>query len=571
MHPAQVILQKYWKHKTFRDPQEEIINAVLNKQNTIALLPTGAGKSVCFQIPALLNDGVCIVISPLISLMEDQVNGLQQKGIKAIAITSKYNSNEIIQAFDNLRFGNYKFMYLSPEKLQSEFIQEKLSQLDVNLIAIDEAHCISQWGHDFRPAYLKIALLHNICPKANFIALTASATDLVIKDIAKYLSLENIQIFKKSFYRNNINIEFVKTDNVFEKLKQFLVKVKEPVIVYAGTRKRTIQIVNFLNHHGFKSAYYHGGLTHEAKSNVLYEWSTEIKPIVVATNAFGMGIDKANVRLVVHLNIPNSVENYMQEIGRAGRDGKQSFAYLIYNDSIIFESETFLSKGMADTAFCKTIYSKLHENYQISKGEFNAFTHTFNLQDFCSKYNLPILKTFSALQCFENENIITLQQNANKISRLKVLVSSRYLIDYENRNPKLETLLKVILRNYGGAFEQYIAINENELAKKMPTTKANIVQLLQRLNTDKVITYIKASSNSDIKFLVPREDAFVIHSISKNIENRNHTKITKSKAIIELIQNNKICRNIQLLSYFGEVNLKKCYSCDVCLAEEKRY
>ncbi|MCF6222684.1 MAG: RecQ family ATP-dependent DNA helicase [Flavobacteriaceae bacterium] len=570
MHSAQVILQKYWKHKTFRDPQEEIINAVLNKQNTIALLPTGAGKSVCFQIPALLNDGVCLVISPLISLMEDQVNGLQQKGIKAIAITSKYNSNEIIQAFDNLRFGNYKFIYLSPEKLQSEFIQEKLSQLNVNLIAIDEAHCISQWGHDFRPAYLKIALLHNIYPKANFIALTASATDLVIKDIAKYLSLKNIQIFKKSFYRNNINIEFVKTDNVFEKLKQFLVKVKEPVIVYAGTRKRTIQIANFLNHHGFKSAYYHGGLTHKAKSNVLYEWSTEIKPIVVATNAFGMGIDKANVRLVVHLNIPNSIENYMQEIGRAGRDGKQSFAYLIYNDSIIFESETFLSKGMADTAFCKTIYSKLHENYQISKGEFNALTHTFNLQDFCSKYKLPILKAYSALQCFENENIITLQQNANKRSRLKVLVSNRYLIDYENRNPKLETLLKVILRSYGGAFEQYIAINENALAKKMNTTKANIVQLLQRLNTDKVITYIKASSNSDIKFLVPREDEFVIHSISKNIENRNHTKKTKSKAIIKLIQNNKKCRNIQLLSYFGETNLKKCDSCDVCLAEKKR-
>lgn len=569
MHSAQVILQKYWKHKAFRDPQEEIIHAVLNKQNTIALLPTGAGKSVCFQIPALLNDGVCLVISPLISLMEDQVNGLQQKGIKAIAITSKYNSNEIIQAFDNLRFGNYKFIYLSPEKLQSEFIQEKLSQLNVNLIAIDEAHCISQWGHDFRPAYLKIAVLHNICPKANFIALTASATDLVIKDIAKHLDLENIQIFKKSFFRNNINIAFIKTENVFEKLKQLLLKVEEPVIVYAGTRKRTIQINNFLNHNGFKSAYYHGGLAHETKTKALHAWSTEIKPIIVATNAFGMGIDKANVRLVIHMNIPNSIENYMQEIGRAGRDGKKSFAYLIYNDSIIFESKTFLSKSIADTAFCKTIYSKLHENFQISKGEFNELTHTFNLQDFCSKYKLPILKTFSALQCFENENIIAMHQNANKRSRLKVIVSNRYLIDYENRNPKLEALLKVILRNYGGAFEQYIAINENDLAKKMHTTKANIIQLLQRLSTDKVINYIKASSNSDIKFLVPREDEFVIHSISKHIENRNNTKITKSNAIIELIKSNRICRNIQLLTYFGEVNLKKCNTCDVCLANKK--
>jgi len=570
MNAALELLQKNWNHKIFRDPQEKIITAVLKKQDTIALLPTGAGKSVCFQIPALLNDGVCIVISPLISLMEDQVLGLQQKGIKAIALTSKYNTNEIIQAFDNLRFGNYKFLYLSPEKLQSPFIQEKLSQLKVNLIAIDEAHCISQWGHDFRPAYLKIAILRIIFPKVSLIALTASATSKVIDDIVQNLALENVQIFKKSFYRNNIDIQLFKTDNVFEKLKNLLLNIKEPVIVYTSTRKSTIQISNFLNHQGFKSMFYHGGLSLDIKTKTLNSWTTEVQPIIVATNAFGMGIDKANVRLVIHMNIPNSIENYMQEIGRAGRDGKRSYAYLIFNNNAIFENETFIKKGLANTAFCKTIYSKLHENYQISQGEFLEQAYSFNLQEFCSKYKLPILNTFSALQCFENENIIAMLQNVNKRSRLKILVNNRYLTEYESRNPKLEILLKIILRNYGGAFDQFIAIGESELAKKMNTNKSTIIRLLQRIDKDKVISYKKASANAEIKFLVPREDRFVINNISKNIENRNDIKISKSKAIIQFVQNNKVCRNIQLLSYFGESIQNKCNTCDVCLAEKNK-
>jgi len=568
MNSAKAILQKYWAHQEFREPQQEVINAVLNKQNTIALLPTGAGKSLCFQIPALINNGVCIVISPLISLMEDQVNSLQKKGIKAIALTSRYSTNEAIQLFDNLQFGNYKFLYLSPEKLQSEFIQEKISQLKVNLIAIDEAHCISQWGHDFRPAYLKISILKEIHPNINIIALTASATPKVMDDIIKYLELENVQIFKKSFFRKNIRIQLIKSDTIFEQIKQILFKIKEPAIIYTSTRKNTIQISNYLNHLGFKSAFFHGGLPNETKSKALLNWVNETIPIIVATNAFGMGIDKANVRVVIHAHIPNSIENYMQEIGRAGRDNKASSAYLIYNNSTIFESKTFIEKGIANTEFCKTVYAKLHENYQISYGELHEKSFTFNLQDFCNKYQLPILKVFSALNYFENEGILSLQQNVNKKSSLKVIVKNRYLIDYENRNQKSEIILKVILRNYGGAFDQFISINESVIAKKLNIPKTDVFTLLGRLDTDNIIRYKKASNNAEIQFLVPREDRFVMHRISKNIKNRNKTKISKIKAVVDYIVNDKICRNIQLLTFFGEINPKKCNTCDVCLAEK---
>lgn len=569
MNSAKILLQKYWKHQSFRSPQEQIINAVVNNQNVLALLPTGAGKSLCFQIPTLLKDGICIVISPLIALMEDQVNSLQKKGIKAIALNSKYNKKETIQAFDNMRFGEYKFLYLSPEKLQSEYILEKISQLKVNLIAVDEAHCISEWGHDFRPAYLKISTLKKILPKTNTIVLTASATPKVMEDIVNNLLLENIQIFKKSFFRDNLALKLIKTDNVLENLKQILLNINEPVIIYTNTRKNCINISNYLNNCHFKSNYYHGGLQNDEKLTSLNNWLKQITPIMVATNAFGMGIDKSNVRAVIHTSIPNSIENYMQEVGRAGRDGKKSIAYLIYNESIIFEFKNFLNKGIANTQFCKEVYIKINQFYQISPGEFSENTYAFNLQNFCSIYNFPILKTYNALNILENENIIEIQQNVNKKSALKTIVSSSYLFDYEKRNPKLDAILKIILRNYGGTFDQFIPISEIRIAKKLNIPKQHVIKLLIQLDFDKIIIYKKANTDSQLKFLVPREDNFIINRISRNIENKNKTKIKKADAIIEYILNDKICRNIQLLEYFGENNIEKCNICDVCISQKK--
>lgn len=576
MNSAREILQKYWKHENFREPQEEIINAVLDDKNVVTLLPTGAGKSICFQIPTLLKEGVGIVISPLIALMEDQVNNLQKKGIKAIALTSKYNTEQTIQAFDNMLYGNYKFLYLSPEKLQSEFIQEKIGQLNVNLIAIDEAHCISQWGHDFRPAYLKIDVLQKIHPKIKTIALTASATPKVMIDIIDHLKLKNASIFKKSFYRNNINIKLINTDNTLEQLKYLLSKINDPIIVYTNTRKSCINISNYLNHQGFKSTFYHGGLSFDNKTESQTNWLSQNTPIIVATNAFGMGIDKANVRAVIHMNIPNSIENYMQEIGRAGRDGISSFAYLIYNKSTIYESENYLKKGIASTLFHKEVYQKLNDNYQITLGEFFEKTYLFNLQDFCSKYELPILKTFSAINNLELENIIEINHNYKKRSSLKIIVSNKVLFEYEKRNSNLENLIKIILRNYGGTFEQLIPINESIIAKKLNAivtsniSKFQVINLLNQLKKDKIIIYNEATNNSNIKFLVPREDTFVINNISKSIENRSITKLEKLRSIIEYVNNNKICRNIQLLNYFGEKNIKKCKTCDICIAENNQ-
>ncbi len=570
------LLQKYWKHPDFREPQKEIIDAVLNNSNVLALLPTGAGKSLCFQIPALLQPGVCIVISPLIALMEDQVENLQKKGIKAIALTSKYNREKTVQAFDNIQYGNYKFLYLSPEKLQSDFIQEKIKQLQVSLIAVDEAHCISQWGHDFRPAYLKIHILKEIHPKANIIALTASATSLVLDDIIEQLQLKKVQTFRKPLLRKNLEIQIISTENIYEKLNNSLKQINGSSIVYTGTRKNCIQISNYLNRQGLKSTYYHGGLSYDQKMKHHTAWMEETTPIIVATNAFGMGIDKANVRAIIHTNIPNSIENYTQEIGRAGRDGLNSVSKLLFNNGTIADSQNYLYKSIADPKFCKEVYIKLNENYQIGNGEFFEKKVLFNLQDFCTKYNLPILKTFSAMHFFELESIIEVNQNYGKKSSLKIIVSNNYLFEYEKRNPKLEELLKIILRNYGGTFDQFIPINESSIANKLTINIQNIkpdkryvIALLKQLHYDKIIYYKVVSNDADLQFLVPREDNYVIHHISKNIDFRNKIKIDKAQKVINFIQNDTVCRNIQLSHYFGEKNGIKCGICDVCIAENK--
>ncbi len=574
MISATDLLHKYWKHSSFREPQKEIIDTVLDNKNVLALLPTGAGKSLCFQIPAMLKPGVCIVISPLIALMEDQVVSLLKKGIKAIALTSKYNQEQTVQAFDNIRFGDYKFLYLSPEKLQSEFIQEKIQQLDVNLIAVDEAHCISQWGHDFRPAYLKINILKEIHPETNIIALTASATSLVLADIKKQLQLQTVQTFRKSLLRKNLEIRIVNSENIYEELKNSLNRIKGSSIVYTGTRKGSMQISDYLNNQGIKSTYYHGGMFYEQKMKHQNTWMEDKIPVMVATNAFGMGIDKPNVRAIIHTNLPNSIENYTQEIGRAGRDGLKSVSILLYNNGTISESQNYLYKSIADPAFCKIVYAKLNENYQVAKGESFQKKVSFHLLEFCTKYNLPVLKTYAAMHFFEIESIIEINQNYSKKSSLKIIVSNAQLFAYEKRNPRLENLLKIILRNYGGTFDQFISINESYIAKKFTTNHQNnkidksyVMNLLQQLHKDKIIIYKKASNNSDLLFLVPREDNFVFHQISQNIEFRNKVKIEKAKKLIELVQNDQICRNIQLSYYFGEETKTKCGNCDVCLNE----
>lgn len=569
MNKATELLQKHWGFSTFRAPQEEIIKAVLANQNVFVLLPTGAGKSLCYQLPALLKDGICLVISPLIALMEDQVKSLEEKGIKALALSSKLNRHETIIAFDNLVHGHYKFLYVSPEKLQSEFIQEKIGQLHLNLIAIDEAHCISQWGHDFRPAYLKIPLLTALHPHTPKIVLTATATATVQKDIIENLQLNDAKIFKGSYYRNNLCIRIHKTENIRQGLVKLVKSIDEPSIIYVGSRKNAKYYAQLLEQNNIKATYYHGGLSHEEKSRSFQQWKSETSKVMVATNAFGMGIDKSNVRLIIHTHVPNSIENYIQEIGRAGRDDKKAWAYLLYNDHSFYESDSLIKKSIVSPLDCKTIFTKLNDYYQIGMGELNEHLFDFDMQEFSSRYHFTFNKVYYALHHLHNENIIFLDQGFSKRSKIRIIDHSDNLYHIQKSNTDASQVLQILLRSYGGIHDQFISINETFIAQKLNKTKQEIIQVLNRLEKDEILLYKKASNHMTIKFLVPREDNFIYHSISDHIKNRNNSKLEKASILKEMLKNDLICRQILLLDYFSE-NLKEpCGQCDVCVSNQK--
>ncbi|MDP3354192.1 MAG: ATP-dependent DNA helicase RecQ, partial [Flavobacteriaceae bacterium] len=487
------ILKQYWGFSTFREPQEAIIKSVIDNKNTIALLPTGGGKSLCYQIPTLLSDGICIVISPLIALMQDQINNLESKNIKAVLLSSQLSSSEINVIFDNLHYGNYKFLYLSPEKLQSEFIQEKIKQLPVAVIAIDEAHCISEWGHDFRPSYLKIAVLKELHPEVPFIALTATATPIVLEDIIKYLGFENPQVFKKSFYRENLAYQVYHLEDKLTKLKLILQKIKSPAIIYVQSRKMTKELSLQLNNLGFKSNFYHGGLTVEQKQTSLNQWINEETPIMVATNAFGMGIDKPNVRAVIHLSIPSSIENYMQEAGRGGRDGKKSFSVVLVDDSDYYDSKQQLLKTLPTVPYIKEVYFKLNQYFKIPYGDWIQESLTLDIEEFCVHYNLHKNKVYHALKMLDNVEIISLDENFNRKSTVTFLANNHEIFNYVDHNKELGNLLQILLRTYGGIIDFTTSINENSLAKKLGITVELLkIQLLQ-LTKDEMINYVPSN------------------------------------------------------------------------------
>ncbi len=559
------LLKKHWGFDSFREPQEAIINELLDKKDAFVLLPTGAGKSLCYQLPALLSDGVCLVISPLIALMEDQVKSLEAKGIKALMLSSKLNRHDTIVAFDNLQYGNYKFLYLSPEKLQSEFIQEKISQLHLNLIAIDEAHCISQWGHDFRPAYLKIPVLNEMHPHTPRIALTATATSLVKRDIIENLNLEDAKVFSGSYYRKNLQISIEKTADIRGRILNLVQSVDEPIIIYVSTRRSTLAYRQLLNAKQINATAYHGGLTYKQKTSALDEWSNENSKVMVATNAFGMGIDKSNVRMIIHAHLPNSIENYMQEIGRAGRDGKDAKTYLLYNENTIWESENMIQKSLVSPEFCKIVYAKLNDYYQIANGEIQENLFSFDLQEFAVRYQFNLSEVYHALNHLHHEDIIFYDQNPNKSSRIKIVESASKLFEIQSAQNDQGRVLQLLLRTYGGIHEQFTPINEGLLAAKSGFDKKYIIRALHTLEKDKAIIYNKSSSVFTLRFLLPREDNFIYYTIKKNIQQRNQIKKEKLKAIQEMVSNDSICRQIQLLRYFGEKLDQPCGACDVCL------
>ena len=567
MIPAVDILQKYWGFTEFRSPQDEIIATVQQQQDVIALLPTGSGKSVCFQVPILTDsEGVCLVISPLVALMKDQVDHLQQKGIKAVAISGSLSKDDIIRIFDNLQYGHTRFLYLSPERLQSEFIQEKLKQIPLKLIAIDEAHCISEWGHDFRPSYLKLAILKELFPKINTIALTATATKRVLSDISKHLALDHPKIFKKSLTRTNLHLEVIESADKLGSLFHLIQTTQEPVIVYAGSRKNCQRTSKFLNNKGLKSVYYHAGLAQNVKEKAFTSWVAEETPIMVATNAFGMGIDKANVRIVVHISVPNSIENYVQEAGRAGRDGVMSRAVIIEEPADLSTAQNLFTKSIPNVKFIKNLYAHLNQFFQVTYGETPLKKFNFQLASFCQHYKIPIVRSYNSLQLLEREEIIKLSSSSNNFTKIKITATNERLFAYYQRNPLKEKIIKVLLRTYDGIFETASIVNLHNITKKLGIPFKTLDKELNDSHIDGIINYIPAKNNTTLQFLKPREDTYTINRIAKDVEQQQKVKIEKYQRMVKYIVNSQECRNKQLSAYFGESNTADCGICDVCKA-----
>jgi ATP-dependent DNA helicase RecQ len=569
MHPIEV-LERYWNHTSFRPFQEEIITSVLERDDTFALLPTGGGKSICFQIPALIQDGICIVVSPLVALMKDQVNTLKVKGIKAIALTSGISYKDLDTQLDNCIYGNYKFLYLSPERLQQTLVQERIQQMKVNLIAVDEAHCISQWGNDFRPAYKNISILREMHPHVNCIALTATAKHNVVEDIVENLDFINPKIYKASFARPNIAYNVKHTDDKLFQLEHLLTTYSGSSIVYVRNRRATTDIHNFLTAKGFSSTFYHGGITNKEKQDRLHQWTNGQKEIMVATTAFGMGIDKANVKTVIHFNLPESLESYYQEAGRAGRNGELAHAIILkqHIDEDRLRSQ-FLST-LPSVAFVKTVYNRLCNYFQISYGEGENTLHQFDFKSFCSHYKLNASITYNALLLLDRNAIITLTQHFNFRTKIQFITTNAVLFKYLETHKDLNILTKVLLRTYGGIFDYETKVNLGLVTKKANLPEQQAITQLQRLEKDDVISLQMANTDSEITFLKPREDAITINPIAKTIEQQHMLKHQQIESVLHYIQNDSVCRSLQLLLYFGEKSNKTCGKCSVCIAKASK-
>ncbi|MEN8799459.1 MAG: RecQ family ATP-dependent DNA helicase [Flavobacteriaceae bacterium] len=563
------ILRKHWGHQDFRGSQREIIEAVLAGQDVLTLMPTAAGKSLCYQIPGLIKDGICVVISPLIALIQDQVNQLKKRDIKAIALTAGLSQDELIKQLDNCIYGKYKFLYLSPERLQQTLIQERLAEMPVSLWAIDEVHCISQWGHDFRPAYLECGVLRDLKPDVNMIALTATATKPVVKDISEQLRFQNYRTFQDSFQRPNISYSVLADEDKNKRLYSLCKTVKKSGIVYTRTRRSTVEISAYLNKKGITSTYYHGGMSREDKDTKLRSWMSNKLKIIVATNAFGMGVDKPDVELVVHYQIPDCLENYFQEAGRVGRDGSVAQAVLIYDPSDHQKAKAQFLDALPDTAFLKLLYRKLNNYFQISYGEGKDQTFQFNFNAFCEVYKLNSSLVYSGLRIMDQHSVLTLSQHFQRRTQLKFAVGKNVLMKYLEKNRDIAILVQNLLRTYGGVFDFETKINIRLIAKKSAVSESEVVKALERLEKDSIISYQAGHTDLEITMLVPREDDTTIYGFAPKLKALRRLKSEKLNRMFAYIENTRQCRSKQLLKYFGENLRQNCGLCDVCL--EKAY
>ena len=570
MSEALAILQKYWKHDTFRSPQDEIIQSILDEKDTFGLMPTGGGKSICFQVPALMKNGICLVISPLVALMKDQVHRLQQLNIKAIALTGGIQSDEMIALLDNCEFGNYKFLYLSPERLQSDWILERIKNLPIKLIAVDEAHCVSQWGHDFRPAYLKIAKLKTHFPKVPFLALTASATQTVMDDVILQLGLEQPAVFKKSFARKNIAYMVFEVEDKLHRMGQILKKNPQTSIIYVRNRKSCSDTASQLQALGFKTTFYHGGLSVKEKEKNMGLWMKEEVQVMVATNAFGMGIDKANVKTVIHIHLPESMESYYQEAGRAGRNDEKAFAVLLTSPSDKIQAQSQFINVLPDKKILTQIYIKLCNYFRIAYGEGIDEQFSFNLNQFCQRYEFPTLKTFNAIQFLDRQGILSLSQEYSEKITMQFIIESKEVIRYMSLNPNEEPVILSLLRTYPGIYESQTTVNTALIAKKSNCEEPLVHSILQKLKERDIIDYHKKNNDATIIFNEIREDERTINRVSKYLENQNKQKVAQFESVLHYINEKKVCKSKLILDYFGEKTKTDCGICSYCISKKAK-
>ncbi|MDR1737558.1 MAG: RecQ family ATP-dependent DNA helicase [Candidatus Symbiothrix sp.] len=570
MSAYQKILKEYWGYDSFRPLQEDIIASVCDGKDTLGLMPTGGGKSLTFQVPSLSMDGICIVITPLIALMKDQVDALRQRRIKATMVHSGMSLQEIRIALDNCIFGDYKFLYVSPERLSSELFLTKLAAMNVCLIAVDESHCISQWGYDFRPAYLHIADLRELLPDVPVLALTATATPEVIDDIQDKLNFREKNVFSKSFERKNIAYVVRETGDKLFEIIHILNNVQGTAIVYVRSRKRTKEIAVELQKHGISADYFHAGLTTDEKMRKQNEWKSGQCRVIVCTNAFGMGIDKPDVRVVIHFELPNSLEEYFQEAGRAGRDEKKSYAVALYSPRDAAQLKKRIKDEFPDKDFIKDVYEKLAYFYEIGIGMGAETGHNFHIEEFCAVYHYNMTHVHSALKILHLASYIEYIEETEKQSKLIFVQTREDLYHLRGMSDDADQLLQVLLRSYTGLFSDYVYINENLLAQRTGLSPQTVYENLKMLSYQGIIHYVPAKKVPTIYYVQNREDLKYLHLPTPIYEDRKKRLEERINRVIEYGSSKNICRSRLLLNYFGEKQAPACGHCDVCLAEKHR-
>ncbi len=569
MQLAKDILKKYWNYNEFKGLQEDIINAVINKNDVLALMPTGGGKSFCFQVPALMNEGVCLVISPLIALMKDQVQNLQKKNIPAVAIYSGMCFKDVEQVLLNASQNQYKFLYVSPERLESKIFKAYLESLQINLIAVDEAHCISQWGYDFRPAYLKIAKLRETFQKIPIIALTASATEIVQKDIVEKLQLNQVKIFQQLFDKTNLSYSVFKVDSKINKVIEVLKNVYGSSIVYCKSRKLTNYVAQLLTLQNISADFYHAGLSQEERNKKQENWIQNKTRVIVCTNAFGMGIDKPDVRTVIHYDTPDCLENYYQEAGRAGRDGKKAYAVLLYHITDIDDLKCLPTLRFPDVVEIRKVYQSIADYLQIPVGIGEGSYYDFDLIPFSKNFNLDILLVLNVLKTLEHEGHITLTENIFIPAKIQFIADRYFIESFEKTHPYLETIIKCLLRTYSGILDNLVSINEKQIAKICRLPYDKIYLLLAELKKYNLIDYLPQKETPQIYFILNRASA---NSISINHDayyKRKQQFVLRVNTMIDYVTVFKQCRSQFISNYFNSTNLNNCGVCDNCIAKKQ--